>query len=96
MKRPVALQSRRAGDATTLPMSRFCIETSSLSEFELGVEDMMYHLGSRLSHFGRFWNLEQGFTRFGGVGMAFKSFVIGLVEEIAFDSYTSSTNNISK
>jgi hypothetical protein len=28
--------------------------------------------------------------------MAFESFMIGLVEEIAFDSYTSSTNNILK
>jgi hypothetical protein len=98
-KRPVAPQSRRAGDATTSPVSRVCIETLSLSEFELGVEDMTYHLGSRLSHFGQFQNLERGFggfARFRGVGMAFKSFAIGLVEEVAFDLYTSSTNNISK
>jgi hypothetical protein len=82
-----------------LPVSRVCIETSSSSEFELGVEDMTYHSGSRLSHFGRFRNLKRGFrgfARFVGVGMAFESFMIGLVEEIAFDSYTSSTNNILK
>jgi hypothetical protein len=52
MKRPVAPQSRRAGDATTSPVLRVCIETSSLSEFELRVDDMAYHLGSHLSHFG--------------------------------------------
>ena len=98
-KRPVAPQSRRASDATTSPVSSVCIETSSSSEFEFGVDDMTYRSGSRLSHFGRFRNLERGFggsTRFRGVGMAFESFVTGLVEGLVFDSYTSSTNNLSK
>jgi hypothetical protein len=35
-------------------------------------------------------------VRVRGVGMAFESFAIVSVEEIAFNSYTSSTDNILK
>src|SRR5277367_4471731 len=93
MKRSVAPLSSRAFVARSSPVSRVCIDIGSSNEFVLGFEATIYRSGSRFSQFGRFRNR---FRDVGGVGMALGSFEVSSVEEIEFDSCTSSTDNIAK
>src|ERR1700679_3800165 len=92
-KRSVAPLSRRAFVARSSPVSRVCIDIGSWNEFVLGFEATIYRSGSRFSQFGRFRNR---FRDVWGVGMALGSFEVLSVEEIEFDSCTSSTDNIAK
>src|SRR5277367_2225907 len=92
-KRSVAPLSRRAFVVRISLVSRVCIDIGSSNEFALGFEATIYRSGSRFSQFGRFRK------RFRGVGegsMALTSSEASSVEEIEFDSYTSSTDNTAK
>src|ERR1700679_3442583 len=91
--RSVAPLSRRAFVARISPVSRVCIDMGSSKEFAPGFEATTYRSGSRFSQFGR---LGKRFRDGGGVSTAFGSLEVLSVEEIEFDSYTSSTDNTAK
>src|ERR1700679_750047 len=65
----------------------------SSEEFAPGFEATTYRSGSRFSQFGR---LGKRFRDGGGVSTAFGSLEVLSVEEIEFDSCTSSTDNTAK
>src|SRR6202789_2739201 len=92
-KRSVAPLSRRAFVARSSPVSRVCIDIGSSNEFVLGFEATIYRAGSRFSQFGRFRNR---FRDVGGVSMALGLFKVSSVEDIEFDSCTSSPDNTAK